>query len=59
MEAAIAAAEAKVAAARASLEDPAVAADAAELGKRHERLAAAEKQVADLFARWEDLAARN
>lgn len=59
MEAAIAAAEAKVAAMRLLLEDPAIAADAAELGKRQERLSAAEQQVSELFARWEDLAARS
>ena len=58
MEAAIGDAETRAAAARAALEDPSVAADAGELGKRQEKLDAALRAVADLFARWEELDAR-
>jgi len=58
MEAGIRAAEEQAAAARLALEDPAVAADAAELIKRQERLDAARRRIDDLFARWEELEAR-
>ncbi|MDD5628325.1 MAG: ABC-F family ATP-binding cassette domain-containing protein [Elusimicrobia bacterium] len=58
MEAAIHAAEQKAAAARLALEDPSVATDAAELGKRQESLEAALGSIETLFTRWEELAAR-
>ncbi|MCX5794740.1 MAG: ABC-F family ATP-binding cassette domain-containing protein [Elusimicrobia bacterium] len=58
MESAIAAAEARTAAARAALDDPAVASDAAELMKRQEDLEAANAKVDALFRRWEELEAR-
>ncbi len=58
MEAAIAAAEAQAAAARAALEDPAVAADAAALAERHAAAQAAQDRVDALFARWEELEER-
>jgi len=54
----IRAAEEKVAAAQRELEDPAIAADAAELRKRHEKLEAAKAAAAKLFTRWEELEAR-
>ncbi len=58
MEAAIHDAEQRTSKARAALEDPAVAADAAELAKRQARLDEALKAEAALFARWEELDAR-
>ena len=58
MEAAIQAAEKLVAKARTALEDPAVAADAQELLKRHQALDAAQAKVDGLFARWQELEAR-
>jgi ATP-binding cassette subfamily F protein uup len=58
MESAIRAAEAEAARAQAALEDPAVAADAAELAKRHVKLSEAQSKVSALFRRWEELEAR-
>jgi ATP-binding cassette subfamily F protein uup len=58
MESAIAAAEADAARAKAALEDPSVATDAQELGKRHEYLNEARGKVESLFKRWEELQAR-
>ncbi|NNN05612.1 MAG: ABC-F family ATP-binding cassette domain-containing protein [Elusimicrobia bacterium] len=58
MEADIRAADEKAAAAKLALEDPAVAADAAELRARHEKWEAAQAAAAKLFARWEELEAR-
>jgi len=58
MEAAIKSGEEDIAKAKRALEDPAIAADAAELGKRQERVVAAIKHVEDLFKRWEELEAR-
>ncbi len=58
MEAAIAISEREAEKARASMEDPAVAADAGELHKRHLALDAALERVSDLYARWEALEAR-
>jgi ATP-binding cassette subfamily F protein uup len=55
MEAAIAKAEAEEVRARLALEDPAVAADAQELARRHARLEAAASRVAALFDRWQEL----
>ena len=55
MEAAIAKAEAEEAQARLALEDPAVAADAQELVRRHALLEAAASRVAALFDRWQEL----
>jgi ATP-binding cassette subfamily F protein uup len=54
----IRAAEEKAAEALRALEDPAVAADAEELRKRHEKASAAKEAVAKLFLRWEELEAR-
>ena len=56
LESTLHAAEEKAARARRDLEDPAVAADAAELHKRQEKLDAARRTVAELFERWELLA---
>ena len=58
MEDAIAAAERDAEQARLSLEDPSVAADAAELLARQARLDAARLKVEGLFKRWEELEAR-
>ncbi|MBI3550770.1 MAG: ABC-F family ATP-binding cassette domain-containing protein [Elusimicrobia bacterium] len=58
METAIHSAEAETERARAALEDPAVASDAAELAKRHDALEAARLKVENLFKRWEELDAR-
>ena len=58
MESSIRAAEEKAAAARLALEEPAVAADAAELIKRQEHLDAARRKIDALFQRWEELEAR-
>ncbi|MBI2362189.1 MAG: ABC transporter ATP-binding protein, partial [Elusimicrobia bacterium] len=58
MEAAIHSAEKAVEKARLALEDPAVAADAQELLKRHGTLDAAQAKVDALFARWQELEAR-
>jgi ATP-binding cassette subfamily F protein uup len=55
MEASIKAAENEVALARQALEDPAVAADAAELIKRQARLDEARQAVEVLFKRWGEL----
>jgi ATP-binding cassette subfamily F protein uup len=58
MEAAIAKAEAKLAKARAALEDPAIATDAAELIKRQGPVDGAQAEVDALFKRWEELEAK-
>ena len=58
MEASIKAGEEDIAKAKQALEDPAIAADAAELGKRQERVVAAIKHVEVLYKRWEELEAR-
>jgi len=58
LESAVQAAERKAAAARAALEDPAVAADAAELAKRHAAHEEALRAAEALFARWSALEAR-
>jgi ATP-binding cassette subfamily F protein uup len=58
MESSISAAETKAAEARAALEDPAIAADAAALAERHAAAEAAQAKVDALFARWQDLEAR-
>ncbi len=58
LESDIRAADERTAAARRALEDPAVAADAAQLRARHEKLEAAQAAAAKLFARWEELEAR-
>lgn len=55
MEAAIHAAEKALEKSRSALEDPAVAADAAELLKRHAAQDAAQAKVDALFARWAEL----
>ncbi len=57
LEASIKAAERKAASARERLDDPAVAADSAELHKRQLEAEAARRAVDDLFARWEKLEA--
>ncbi|MBI5210161.1 MAG: ABC-F family ATP-binding cassette domain-containing protein [Elusimicrobia bacterium] len=59
MEASIRAAEALAEQARAALEDPAVASDAAELTRRHEALDVARGKVDALFHRWAELEARH
>jgi ATP-binding cassette subfamily F protein uup len=58
IEADIRAAEEKAAEAKRALEDPAVAADAEELRRRHEKYSAAKDVAKTLFARWEELEAR-
>jgi len=58
MELSIKTAEADAAAARAALEDPAVATDSAELIKRQVRLDEARQRVETLFQRWNELEAR-
>ncbi|MBI4061146.1 MAG: ABC transporter ATP-binding protein, partial [Elusimicrobia bacterium] len=58
MEASIKAAENRAAAARAALEDPAVAADAPELIKRQASLDEARREVETLYERWNDLESR-
>jgi ATP-binding cassette subfamily F protein uup len=58
MEGSILAAEKAAAAARAALEDSAVATDAAELTKRHAALDEANAKVEALYARWHELEAR-
>ncbi|HXT01889.1 MAG TPA: ABC-F family ATP-binding cassette domain-containing protein [Elusimicrobiota bacterium] len=58
MEASIKSGEEDIAKAKQALEDPAIAADAAELGKRQERVVAAIKNVEELYKRWEELEAR-
>ena len=58
MEAAILAVEETVTAARAAVEDPAVASDAGELGARFRALAQAEAEVVRLYARWAELEAK-
>ncbi len=58
MEASISAAEALASSARQALADPAVASDAEALLERHRLLEAAEAKVAALFARWEELEAK-
>ncbi|HEX4046676.1 MAG TPA: ABC transporter C-terminal domain-containing protein [Elusimicrobiota bacterium] len=50
--------EERIAKAKHALEDPSVAADAAELGKRQELVVEAIKKVEDLYKRWEELEAR-
>ena len=59
MESTINAAEKKVEAAAAALEDPAIARDAEELHRRQLKLDETRAKVAALYARWEDLEARN
>ncbi len=59
MEASIKAAENEAALARAALEDPAIATDAAELIKRQARLDEARQRVESLFSRWNELEARS
>ncbi len=58
MEAGIRAAEAQAAAIRLTLDDPAVATDAAELIQRQRNLDAACRKIDILFKRWEELEAR-
>ena len=58
MESSVQKAEEAVAAARAALEDPAVAADAPELIKRQAALEAATTRVDELYARWDALESR-
>ena len=55
LEAGIAAAEEQAEKARLALEDASIATDAAELGKRHEKLAAALRKVEALIADWSEL----
>ncbi len=55
MEATLREAEEAVARARSSMEDPALATDAAELMKRQEIVDAAERKIAALYKRWEEL----
>ena len=57
MEARILAAEERVAACRLAAEDPAIVRNAAALQQRHLALAAAEEDVARLYARWAELEA--
>lgn len=57
MEARIVAADERVAACRLAVEDPAIARNASELQQRHLALAAAEEEVARLYARWAELEA--
>jgi len=57
MEAAIEAAEHALQSAQQAAADPAIASDYTELQKRYETVAAAEKKVAALYARWEELEA--
>ena len=58
IEGAIAAAEKAAAEARASLDDPAVSTDSAELAKRQVKVEEAHAKVEALFKRWEELEAR-
>jgi ATP-binding cassette subfamily F protein uup len=58
MEARIGEAEAKAAAAEARLSDPAVMADRAAMAKACDELGAAQRAVAALYARWEELEAK-
>jgi len=58
MEASIHEAEAAADRARSAMEDPVLATDAAELMKRQEIVDAAEKKIASLYKRWEELEAR-
>jgi hypothetical protein len=58
MEGAISTAEEQIAKAKQALEDPAIAADAAELGARQEKVVAAIHRVEELYKRWEELEAR-
>ena len=58
MEAALATAEERLAAARSAAEDPAVAADYVELQKRYAELAEAQLAVDTLYARWAELEAK-
>ncbi|HET9870803.1 MAG TPA: ATP-binding cassette domain-containing protein [bacterium] len=58
MDASLQAAEAELKAAQARLEDPAVAADVAELLKRQKALDAAKAKQDSLLARWEELEAK-
>lgn len=59
IEAQILAAEERAQACRMSAEDPAIASDHVELTRRCEKLHSAEQEVARLYARWEQLEARN
>jgi ATP-binding cassette subfamily F protein uup len=58
MEAAILAAEERLAAGQLALGDPAIASDAAELQKRSLALGAAQAEVERLYARWSELEAK-
>lgn len=58
MEASIKSGEELIAKAKLALEDPSIAADSAELAKRHELVVAAIKKVEELYKRWEELEAR-
>ena len=58
MEAAILETEEALETARAALADPAVASDGHELARRLEAVQTAEAEVARLYARWEELAAK-
>jgi ATP-binding cassette subfamily F protein uup len=58
IESDIRAAEDAAADARRALEDPGVASDAAELGKRHGKFETAQEKVIALYKRWEELEAR-
>jgi ATP-binding cassette subfamily F protein uup len=58
MESSIKTGEEQIAKAKAALEDPSIAADAAELSKRHDQVVGAIRKVEDLYKRWEELEAR-
>ena len=58
LESDIRAADERTAAAKQALEDPAVAADAAQLRARHDKFEAARAEAAALLTRWEELEAR-
>jgi ATP-binding cassette subfamily F protein uup len=59
MESSIKTAEEVIAKAKRALEDPSIAADASELGKRQELVVAAIRKVEDLYKRWEELESRH
>jgi ATP-binding cassette subfamily F protein uup len=58
MESSIKSGEELIAKAKLALEDPSIAADSAELAKRHDLVVAAIRKVEDLYKRWEELEAR-
>lgn len=58
LESRIRSADEKLAAARAALEDPAIATDAAALHQRQEAVESAQERCDELFLRWEELEAR-